>query len=199
MVNPPLSSGVSFGGSQFYGMGNPQNIVPSSGRNVYNPYHVASTGMVPLQPFMNQFGGVYYPTGKGHGIYHNLGLSTISQTQSFPGAWAQTLQPRLPFLAMLNLSDLSKLMNYHVCHNPLWPLFPTKLPLDIPKFEGKTGEDLGDHVTTFHLWCSSNSLKPTNLHDAIWKTRDLGSLAKMRFTPRPPNQGGRYQIPPMNQ
>jgi hypothetical protein len=26
---------------------------------------------------------------------------------------------------------------------------PTKLPSDIPKFEGKTGEDPGDHVTTF--------------------------------------------------
>jgi hypothetical protein len=36
---------------------------------------------------------------------------------------------------------------------------PTKLPSDIRKFEGKPGEDPGDHVTTFHLWCSSNSLR----------------------------------------
>jgi hypothetical protein len=41
--------------------------------------------------------------------------------------------------------------------------------------------------------------KPTNLHDAIWKTRDLGPEEKTRFTPRPPNQGGRDQRPPMNQ
>jgi hypothetical protein len=43
------------------------------------------------------------------------------------------------------------------------------------------------------------AFKPTNLHDAIWKTRDLGSVAKTRFTPRPPNQGGREQRPPNNQ
>jgi hypothetical protein len=73
MENLPLTSGVSSGGSQFYGMGNPQHEVPSSGGNIYNPhmnnpYHVtfssqaASAGMVPLQPFMNQLGGGYYPT-----------------------------------------------------------------------------------------------------------------------------------------
>jgi hypothetical protein len=43
------------------------------------------------------------------------------------------------------------------------------------------------------------AFKPTNLHDAIWKTRDLGSTAKTRFTPRPPNQGGREKRPPINQ
>jgi hypothetical protein len=41
--------------------------------------------------------------------------------------------------------------------------------------------------------------KPTNLHDAIWKTRDLGLATKTRFMLRPPNQGGRDQRPPMNQ
>jgi hypothetical protein len=46
-------------------------------------------------------------------------------------------QPRLPFLAMLNLPDLSKLMNDPVSHDPTWPPVPTKLPSDIPKFEGK--------------------------------------------------------------
>jgi hypothetical protein len=67
-------------------------------------------------------------------------------------------QPRIPFLATLNLPDLSKLMNELVSHDPSWTPVLTKLPSDIPKFEGKNGEDLGDHVTTFHLWCSSNSL-----------------------------------------
>ena len=43
-------------------------------------------------------------------------------------------------------------------HDPFWPPVPTKLALDIPKFEGKVGEDLGAHAATFHLWCSSNSL-----------------------------------------
>jgi hypothetical protein len=178
MENPPLSSGVSSGGSQFYGMGNPQHRVPSSGGNIYNPYHVTSMGMVPLQPFMNQLGGGYYPTRQGHGIYQNPGWSAISQTQSFPGAWAQTPQPRLPFLATLNLPDLSKLMNDPVHHDPSWPPIPTKLPSDIPKFEGKTGEDPGDHVTTFHLWCSSNSLNDDSIHLRLFQCTLMGVTMK---------------------
>ena len=49
-------------------------------------------------------------------------------------------------------------MNDSVKHDATWPPIPTKLPSYIPKFEGKFGEDPGDHITTFHLWCSSNSL-----------------------------------------
>ena len=72
--------------------------------------------------------------------------------------------PLIPRLALLvpqfdlNLLDLSKLMNEPVRHDPSWPPVPTKLPSDIPKFEGKVGEDPGAHATTFHLWCSLNSL-----------------------------------------
>jgi hypothetical protein len=72
-------------------------------------------------------------------------------------------QPHLPFLATLNFPDLAKLMNDPVSHDPTCPLVPTKIPLDIPKFEGKNGEDLGDHVMTFHLWCSSNSLNDDSI------------------------------------
>jgi hypothetical protein len=35
---------------------------------------------------------------------------------------------------------------------------PTKIPLDIPKFDGKLGEDPSMDIMTYHLWCSSNSL-----------------------------------------
>jgi hypothetical protein len=43
------------------------------------------------------------------------------------------------------------------------------------------------------------AFKPTNLQEAIWKTRDLGPAAKPKFIPRPPlNNGGRDQRPPMN-
>jgi hypothetical protein len=68
-----LSFGVSSRGSQFYSMGNPLHEFPSSGGNIYphlsNPYHVAfssqatSSVTMPLQPFMNQFGGGYFPIG----------------------------------------------------------------------------------------------------------------------------------------
>ena len=43
------------------------------------------------------------------------------------------------------------------------------------------------------------AFKPTNLHDAIWRTRDLGPTVKSKFMPRPPlNTAGRDQRPPMN-
>ena len=69
-----------------------------------------------MQPFMGQMGGGYYPTGQGHGIYSNQAY----QNQSHQGAWHRTDQPRIPFLATLNLPDLSRLMNDHVSHNLAW-------------------------------------------------------------------------------
>ena len=64
----------------------------------------------------------------------------------------------LPFLATLDLPDLSRMTNDPITHSPWWPSIPHKLPSNIPKFEGKAGEDLQHHITTFHLWCTSNSL-----------------------------------------
>jgi hypothetical protein len=98
-----LSSSVSSRGSLFYSMGNPLHIVPSSGGNIYphlsNPCHVSfstqvvSSVMMPLQPFMNQFGGRYYPAGQGHGVYQNPTYLIISQNQSFPKPRSHMSQP----------------------------------------------------------------------------------------------------------
>jgi len=49
-------------------------------------------------------------------------------------------------------------MNEPVHHDPLWPPIHTNLPSNVLKFEGKTGKDSCDHVTTFYIWFSSNSL-----------------------------------------
>jgi hypothetical protein len=76
---------------------------------------------------------------------------------------ARCRNPARPFMTMLNLPDLSKLMNDPVSHDPTWPPVPTKLPSDILKFEGKNGEDPSDHVTSFHLWSSSNSLNDDSI------------------------------------
>jgi hypothetical protein len=79
MTNLRLSSGVSSRGIYFYSMGNPLYEAPSSVGNIYpdmcNPCnftfssHAASSVSMPLQPFMNKYGGGYYPTGKGQGVY----------------------------------------------------------------------------------------------------------------------------------
>ena len=105
-----------------------------------------------MPPYTGQTGGGNY--GQGHGGYDNQ----TYMNQNSQGAVHQPTHPRLPFLATLNLLDLSRLTNDHVAHDPACPAVPTKLPSDIPKFEGKPGEDLSEHVTTFNLWCSSNSL-----------------------------------------
>jgi hypothetical protein len=55
---------------------------------------------------------------------------------------------------------------------------PTKLPSDIPKFEAKPNEDPGDHVTTFHLWCSSNSLKDDSIQLRLFQRTLIGSVVK---------------------
>jgi hypothetical protein len=82
-----------------------------------------------------------------------------SPTTIFPGSLEPDAATLSPFSSILNLPNLSRLINDPVHHDMTWPPIPTKIPSDILKFEGKTGEDPGDHITTFHLWFSSNSLK----------------------------------------
>ena len=77
--------------------------------------------------------GGYYPTSQGHGVYNNQPYAN----QSYQGAWNQPDQPRLPFLATLNLPDLLRLKNDLVSDESAWPTVPTKIPSDIPKFEDK--------------------------------------------------------------
>jgi hypothetical protein len=65
-------------------------------------------------------------------------------------------------------------MNDPVSHDPTWHPLPTNIPSDIPKFEGKNGEDLGDHVITFHLWCSSNSLNDNSIRLILFQRTLIG-------------------------
>jgi hypothetical protein len=102
MANLHLSSGVSFGGSYFCSMGNPPHDIPSSEGNIYphmsNPCHVtfssqvASSVSMPLQTFMNQYGGGYYPAGQGQGVNQDPSWPAIFQNQSFLGPWSQMPQ-----------------------------------------------------------------------------------------------------------
>ena len=78
----------------------------------------------------------------------------------------------------LNLPDLLRLTNNPVSHDLAWPAVATKLPSDIPKFEGKSGEDPGGHVTNFHLWCSSNSLHNDSIHLRLFQRTLTGPAEK---------------------
>ena len=156
--------GVSHGASQpmtygpYYGAQYGQVSQPYGGgysQPAYSPNYgfVAPTSQGPpyyatsMPPYTGHTGGGHY--GQGHGG---------NQSYVNQGAVPKPHHAKLPFLATLNLPDLSRLTNDPVAHDPAWLAVPTKLPSDIPKFEGKPGEDPSEHVMTFHLWCSSNSL-----------------------------------------
>jgi hypothetical protein len=172
------SSGMSFWGNSFHSQWNPgQTSMPlPSGPAWGNPSQSPSNTMNAQHPmsFMGnqqmmspQMQNPY--AGQGHGFYQNPGqqpnFSWQPGASQTPGPFYPSYQqqPKLPFLATLHLPDLTRLLNDPICHDPRWPPMPTKLPSDIPKFEAKPNEDPGDHVTTFHLWCSSNSLKDDSI------------------------------------
>jgi hypothetical protein len=78
----------------------------------------------------------------------------------------------------LDLPDLSRLMNDPISHSPFWPVIPAKLPSDIPKFDGKPGDDPNNHVMTFHLWCSSNSLMDDSIRLHLFQRTLTGTTTK---------------------
>ena len=86
----------------------------------------------------------------GSGLYANQ----YPYNQNTQNLFAPT---KLPFLVTLELPNLSKLMNDPIRHHFAWPPVSVKIPIDIPKFDGKTWEDPSNHITTYHLWCISNS------------------------------------------
>ena len=87
------------------------------------------------------------------GEYGLFGLNSMS-----PFNHNSFVNTPLPFLVTLELLDLSKLTNDPIMHHHAWPPVHVKIPTDIPKFEGKTGDNPTSHITTYHLWCVSNSM-----------------------------------------
>jgi hypothetical protein len=85
---------------------------------------------------------------------------------------------QLPFLATLDLLDLLRILNDLIRHSPQWFTIPAKLPSDIPKFYGKLGEDPNNHVMTFHLRRSSNSLTDDSICLHLFQRTFMGSVAK---------------------
>jgi hypothetical protein len=187
------SLGMSFWGNSFHNHWNPRQTsmpLPSgpawsnlsqSPSNMMNAQHPMS--FMGNQPMMSpQMKNPY--AGQGHGFYQNPGqqpnFSWQPGASQTPGPFYPSYQqqPKLPFLATLHLPDLTRLLNDPICHNLRWPPMPTKFPSDIPKFEAKPNKDLGDHVTTLHLWCSSNSLKDDSVQLRLFQCTLIGSAAK---------------------
>ena len=73
---------------------------------------------------------------------------------------------------------MSRLTNDPIYYDPAWPAVPTKLPSDIPKFERKPGEYPSEHITTFHLWFSSNSLHDDLIHLMFFQRTLTGPAVK---------------------
>jgi len=68
------------------------------------------------------------------------GAQSSSSHPSSP--WSKLGAPNsLPFLAMLDIPNLYKLTNDPIYHNLQWPPISHKIPMNIPKFDGKQGED----------------------------------------------------------
>jgi hypothetical protein len=187
------ATGMPFWGNAFHNQWNPgQATMPLPTGPAWNNPSQSPQNMMNAQNSMSFMGN--QPTmspqmqnpfaGQGQGFYPQPGQQPNFSWQ--PGA-SQTpgpfypgyqQQPKLPFLATLHLPDLTRLLNDPICHDPRWPPMPTKLPSDIPKFEAKPNEDPGDHVTTFHLWCSSNSLKDDSVQLRLFQRTLIGSAAK---------------------
>jgi hypothetical protein len=132
----------------------------------HNPW-----GYYPIQPPPNQPGSSLY----GQSAYAPTGLPTglPPQSHQYP-----QVNRQLPFLSTLDLPDLSRIPNDPIRHSPQWPAIPAKLPSDIPKFDGKAGEDPNNHVMTFHLWCSSNSLMDDSIRLRLFQRTLTGAAAK---------------------
>jgi hypothetical protein len=101
-----------------------------------------------------------------------------------PHQYHPQINQQLPFLATLDLPDLSRLTNDPIFHSPVWPVIPAKLPSDIPKFDEKYGKYPNNHVMNFHLWCSSNSLIDVSICLHLFQ-RTLTGLAKKWYIELP--------------
>ena len=193
---PP--SGMPTEGNPFHGQWNPgQGLVPmfvgSTWGNPFRDHWNTMHGEIPAQPSTSNYGiqsifsqsTQYLYTGQGHGVYQNPGQQPnfswqpgASQTPASPFP-VHNNHPKLPFLVTLHFIDFSRLLNDSICHDPRWLPMPTKFPSDIPKFEGKPGEDPSDHVTTFHLWCSSNSLQDNSVEFHFFLMHSYRGCCKM--------------------
>ena len=93
---------------------------------------------------------------------------------------------QLHFLETPDLPDMPRLTNDLIQHSQFWPRIPTKLPSDISKFDGKPSEDPNNHVMSFYLWFSLNSLMDDSIHLRLFQ-RTLTSTTTKWYVELPSN------------
>ena len=81
-------------------------------------------------------------------------------------------------MATLELLDLNRVTNDPIAYASWWPVISHKLSSDIPKFNGNLGEDPLNHVMTFHLWCSSNTLNDDSIRLFFFQQTLTGPTTK---------------------
>jgi hypothetical protein len=118
-------------------------------------------------PTSSQGGSTNPPSPhQGSGSQHNMAGTNIPTPL------------QMPYLSSLNILNLTKLTNDPILHDATWPAMPTKLPSNIPKFEGKAGDDPANHVMTFHIWCSSNSIMDDSVRLRLFQRTLTGPSTK---------------------
>ena len=105
-----------------------------------------------------------------HGNYYPI------KSRAIVGPSQANLRCILPFMAHLNLPDLSRLTNDPINHQPHWLRMPTEVASDVPKLERKVGEDPQNHIMSFHLWCSLNNIVENSFRMSLLQ-RALMSVA----------------------
>ena len=135
----------------------------------------AGYGQLQIQPSYQQ------PPYQGYQIqmlYADMKILIAQEIPSYLGYAQPGLNRQFPLVATLELLDLNQLTNDPILYAPWWPIILHKLPSDIPKFNGNLGEDPSNHVMTFHLWCSSNSLNDDLIRLHLFQRRLTGPVVK---------------------
>ena len=114
-----------------------------------------------------------YPRMPYGGFGMNVNQYPFNQTTQHPFALT-----KLSFLATLELRDLSKLTNDPIWHHFVWPPAPVKIPTDILMFDGKTRKDPTNHITTYHMWCVSNSFLDDSIKLWLFPRTLTGNVVK---------------------
>jgi hypothetical protein len=196
LSNPTLGS--AFAQTRAQVASNPMlggGFIPQS----YGQYgSVAATGLNYIHQTSSSVGNPSILGGQMFGNNQYYGSNPQPQFQSFPRGnipsvnafgggsspyqfqqnWNMVQPPKISFLATLNLPNLPKLINDPIRHSLVWPPIPTRLPSDIPKFEGKANEDPNTCIMTFHLWCSSNSLMDDSIRLRLFQRTLMGAATK---------------------